>query len=434
MKRVLVIGGGGREHTICWALKYTSRMDIELHCAPGNAGIGEIAQCYPHVKADDVHGLLALANTIGPHLTVVGPEAPLVKRIVNLFSAEELPIVGPTAEAARLEGSKVFAKQFMEERGIPTAKAWIFHDAEAAIKFVKENEGKLQLVVKADGLCGGKGVTVAKTDQVAILAVEELMVQKKFGAAGESIVIEERLEGPECSLIVLTDGANIVPFLPATDFKRRFDGDEGQNTGGMGCYAPVPAFTPELQKTVMKKIVVPTIRGMADDGIPFRGFLYFGLMLTEKGPFVLEYNVRMGDPEAEVILPLLRSDLSELLFASTMPNGLRGMKAEWYDDVAVGVVMVHNEYPEKSGSGKTIMGIREASRRAGAIVFHAGTKKIMTKSEDLGVSDIVTAGGRILVAVGRGKTFGDAREIAYDGVNRIVFHGMAYRTDIAAKV
>lgn len=426
MKRILVIGGGGREATICWTLKNTSATAIELHCAPGNAGIDEIAQCYPEIKADDVHGLLALANKIGPHLTVVGPEAPLVKKIVNLFSDEELPAVGPTADAARLEGSKIFAKQFMEERKIPTAKAWIFHDATAAIKFVKENEGKLQLVVKADGLCGGKGVTVAKTDQIALLAVEELMVHKKFGAAGESIVIEEKLEGSECSFIVLADGTNVIPFLPATDFKRRCDGDEGPNTGGMGCYAPVPAFTSELQKKVMKKIVLPTISGMADDGMPFHGFLYFGLMLTEKGPFVLEYNVRMGDPEAEVILPLLKSNLSELLFASTVPNGLRGMKAEWYDDVAVGVVMVHNEYPEKSSSGKTIMGIREAEK-TGALVFHAGTARGLS-------SEILTAGGRILCVVGREKTFAKARELAYAGANLIYFNNMDYRTDIASKV
>ncbi|MDO8664813.1 MAG: phosphoribosylamine--glycine ligase [Candidatus Liptonbacteria bacterium] len=425
MKRILVIGGGGREHVLAWALKNTSPTAIELHCAPGNAGIGEIAQCYPQVKADDLPGLLALANKIGPHLTVIGPEAPLVKGIVDIFSAQELPIVGPRAKASFLEGSKEGAKKFMWRHNIPTANAWIFHDAEAAKKFIKENSERRQLVVKADGLCGGKGVTVTKNDQEAMLAVDELMVQKKFGTAGESIVIEEKLEGWECSLIVLVDGSNGISLLPATDFKRRFDGDEGPNTGGMGCYSPVPTFTLELQKEVMKKTVVPTIKGMADDGMPFHGFLYVGLMITKKGPFVLEYNVRMGDPEAEVILPLLKSDLSELLFASTVPNGLRNMKVEWHNDVAVGVVIVHDDYPNKSSSGKPIMGISSAKAK-GALVFHAGTAREP--------SGIVTAGGRILDVVGRGKTFAEARRIAYAGADDIVFSFMDYRRDIASKV
>ncbi len=427
MKRILVIGGGGREHALLETLYATRTENLKLHCAPGNAGIGEIAQCYPKIKADDIHAALALAKEINPDLIVVGPEAPLCAGIVDLFNANGLAIVGPTAKASFLEGSKAGAKKFMWRHNIPTANAWIFHDAEAAKKFVKENRSRRQLVVKADGLCGGKGVTVTKSDQEAMDAVDELMIQKKFGTAGESIVIEERLEGWECSLIVLADGTNVVPFLPATDFKRRFDGDKGPNTGGMGCYSPVPVLTPELHKRVMKKIVIPTIKGMADENMPFRGFLYFGLMLTKKGPFVLEYNVRMGDPEAAVILPLLKSDLSELLFASTVPNGLHGMKAEWHEGAAVGVVMVHNEYPEKSSSGKTIMGIREAERRTGATVFHAGTAKGPN-------GEIITAGGRILDVVGRGKTFEEARKMAYDGASRIRFSGMDYRKDIASKV
>ncbi len=422
--KILIVGSGGREDAIAQTLKSTNS-NVELVCAPGNGGMMEIAKCFP-VKADDSAGLLALAKEIKPNLTVVGPEAPLVAGITDLFYASRFMVVGPRKAAAQLEGSKWFAKQFMKRHHIPTADAWHFTHPNDAASFILAHENQ-PLVIKADGLCGGKGVTVAENGKEALAAMRDLMVAKKFGSAGNTVVIEKKLTGWECSLIVLSDGVNVVPFLPATDYKRRNDRNQGVNTGGMGCYSPVPAFTPALKDEVMKKIVTPTVNWIGDEGMPFRGFLYFGLMITDQGPYVLEYNVRMGDPEASVILPLLKSNFSQLLLASAVPSGLRGVKADWRgEDVAVGVVAVAESYPDKSSSDEVITGIRQA-RELGALVYHAGTARNMA-------SEVVTAGGRILDVVGIGKNFRDARELAYTGMERINFKGKDCRTDIASQL
>lgn len=418
-KKILVIGGGGREAAMVSALQ---DKNTELYCAPGNAGIAQHAKCFP-VKADDLSGLLTLAREIRPDLTVVGPEAPLVAGIVKMFCAHDLAIVGPTAEAARLEGSKVFAKRFMQKYKIPTADFEVFADFDDASDYIKRQQRPL--VIKADGLCGGKGVVVAKSEKEALVAAEDMMVKKKFGAAGASIVIEEQLIGQECSFIILTDDTDGVKFPIATDFKRRYDGDNGPNTGGMGCHSPVPAFTDALDLLVSGAIVGPTLFGMRDEGVAYRGFLYVGIMLTEDGPRVLEFNVRMGDPEAAVVLPRLKSDFSELLFAS-VTHELGNAQLESKDGAAVCVVMTASDYPNSSSSGKRITGIRRAEE-AGAIVLHAGTA---TGS----AGEIITAGGRVLDVVGVAKSFRDAREIAYAGVDCIHFKDMAYRTDIASKL
>lgn len=420
-RKVLIVGGGAREHVICSKLKQDGQNGVELFCAPGNGGISQIAECFP-VRADNLAGLLALAKEIKPDLTVVGPEAPLAAGIVDLFSANRFAIVGPSKAAARLETSKIFAKEFMWRHKIPTAKAVFFNDANDASVLIQGL--KNPPVIKADGLCGGKGVVVANNTEEALKAVDEIMVQRKFGDAGNWVIVEERLVGVECSLIVLTDGLNVIPFKPARDFKRRFDGDKGPNTGGMGCYAPVPEFTPEIEDEVMESIVMPTIRGMADEETLYRGFLYFGLMLTEKGPKVLEDNARMGDPEASVILPMLCSDFYELLLAGAQ-GGLNGVKAKWSNSKAVCVVITANPYPDKASTGEIIAGLEQAERCAS--VFHAGTAKMKT-------GEILTAGGRVLDIVGAGNDFRHAREAAYRAVSYINFPGMDYRKDIGAKL
>ncbi|HUX36059.1 MAG TPA: phosphoribosylamine--glycine ligase [Candidatus Paceibacterota bacterium] len=424
MKRILVIDGGARGHAILHTLKATSSNGgVELFCAPGNGGISEIAKCCP-VKADNLLGLLELAREIKPDLTVVGPEVPLVAGIADVFSESKFPVIGPSKAAAQLEGSKVFAKRFMWRHGIPTANARIFDNPAEAEKFVKAQ--KKPLVVKADGLCAGKGVTVANSAEEALAAVDEMMVRGKFGDAGRRVLIEEKLEGQECSFIVLSDGNSSVTLKPATDYKRRFDGDKGPNTGGMGCYSPVPAITPKMEKEVMEKIVEPTLYGMAEDGMPYCGFLYFGLMLTAEGPKVLEFNCRLGDPETSVILPLLRSDFSTMLFAAAAGT-LNGMEISWHKKHAVGVVIAARNYPGKGVSGEFVYGLAEAGRN-GALVFHAGTMK------DDATGKIIANGGRILNAVGLGKSFEEARTAAYRTAHLIHFADRDFRNDIAANL
>ncbi len=425
-RKILVVGNGAREHALVWAL--TKNSGNEVHCAPGNGGICEVAVCHREVKANYFPAILALCKKLGVDLVVVGPEEPLVNGVTDFLSANGVAVFGPTKAAARLEGSKVSAKQFMERSLIPTPEWCYFRSFRRAAAYIRGHKG--QLVVKADGLCGGKGVTVEKeigdkkkSKEALVAAAKELMVGKRFGAAGESIVVEEKLVGKECSFVVQTDGTNVMPLKPATDYKRRYDGDDGPNTGGMGCYAPVPRFTPDIEEEVMERIVMPTIRGMAAEGNTYRGFLYFGLMLTRKGPFVLEYNVRPGDPETSVQLPLLKSDLSELLFAG-VNGGLAGVKAELSDEAAVCVVVVTENYPDKGGSsGEHITGI-DYAKECGALVFHAGTAKTPLGST-------VTAGGRIFNVVGVGDNFSDARDVAYRGTMKIKFGTSDYRRDIA---
>lgn len=420
---VLVIGSGGREAAIIWYIKNALGSRVEIHCAPGNAGIEPMARLW-NVKTNDIDGLSALAEKLQPDIVIPGPEEPLVLGIADRLSALGIACIGPSKNAAHLEGSKVFAKRFMRKHNIRTADFWVFDDPKKAKRFTEAWSGSQPPVIKADGLCGGKGVIVPADYSEALAAIEDFMVKKKVGSAGDQIVIEERLAGHECSFIVVTDGKNAVPFLPAADYKRRFNGNNGLNTGGMGAYCPTPLITPNLHEEIMEDIVLPTIRGMAYEESPYRGFLYFGLMITESGPHVLEYNVRLGDPEAAVILPLCGLNLVELLIASARGN-LGGAKLTWRKAAAVAVVLTDEKYPEGRSDGAIISGIEKAWEY-GALVFPAGVS-----FPSAGGRPLVTSGGRILEVAGVGEDFFRAHKIAYAGVNAIQFKGKAHRTDIA---
>ncbi|TSC81807.1 MAG: phosphoribosylamine--glycine ligase [Parcubacteria group bacterium Gr01-1014_20] len=424
-RKVLLIGGGGREAAIAWHIDRTCA-DVELHATPGNPGIAEFAACHS-VKADDLDALCVLGKSLRPDLTIVGPEAPLVAGIVDRFDDElSLSVVGPNAAAAFLEGSKVRAKRFMRRHGIPTAPFHVFDNPNSAERYL-ESVAYNPVVIKADGLCGGKGVIIPHSLDSQFAAVAEIMRDKRFGPAGDRIVIEKKLEGVECSLLVLADGVNAIPFPAARDFKRRFDGDKGPNTGGMGCFCPIPDISPDLLEEIMDDIVYPTIRGMAYEGHPYRGVLYFGLMLTEDGPKVLEYNCRFGDPETEVILPILTEDWNfvDLLGLTLEANsGLETVELKW-QGVAVGVVAVHEGYPGKSSRGVPVDVTNVG--KTGSLVFHAGTKLDTS-------GNLVTDGGRIAVCVGLGKDFRTAREQSYGGIALLDFEGRAYRDDIAEQI
>lgn len=421
IRRVLVIGGGAREAALVWALQ-TSNPNLEIHCAPGNAGISKIAKCHP-IKADRIGDLLKLALAVEADLTIVGPEAPLVGGIVDVFNERNLAIIGPDQKAAILEGSKVWAKRFMERHNIPTAPFRVFDSAHNAIEYIKRQSRSL--VVKADGLCGGKGVYVYKLPSQQIFAVDELMLEKKFGDAGNRVVIESCLVGYECSLMVLADGSNVTVLPVATDYKRRFDKNEGPNTGGMGCYAPV-RISDYLLEEIMDNIVLPTIRGMAYEGRPYRGILYFGLMITEDGPKVLEYNVRFGDPETQAVLPLLgpRWDFASLL-EFTLHNCLD--KVELDSNLAtVGVALVDKNYPSGTSKPSLISGLDHPElQQAHILVFHGNT---ITENE----KDIFSLGGRVVTVVGRGADIPTAQRNAYRGAELINFENKDYRRDIAA--
>ena len=428
-RKTLIIGGGGREAATVWMIKDSLGPNVEIHCAPGNAGMKPMAELW-NVRANDIDGLCALAKKLQPDIVIPGPEEPLVLGISDRLSDLGIACGGPGAEAARLEGSKVFAKRFMRRHNIRTAAFRVFDDPKEARRFDRWPCAPSRLpVIKADGLCGGKGVFIPNDHNEALDAIEEIMVKKKFGVAGDRIVIEELLSGYECSFIVFTDGRYAVPFLPTTDYKRRRDGDEGLNTGGMGAYCPNPLITPNLHEEIMEDIVLPTIRGMAFEGIPYRGFLYFGLMIAEDGIYVLEYNVRMGDPEAAAILPLCDFDLVELLIAAIDGPAneiLRNIKLNWRKNTAaVTVVLADEKYPEGRSDGETIAGIEKAKKR-GALVFTAGVS-----SPSAGGQTLVTSGGRILDVTGIGKDFCEAQKIAYAGAEAIQFKGKNYRKDIA---
>ncbi len=414
-KKVLVIGSGAREAAII--RKLANDGDVKLFAAPGNAGVDALATRFP-VKADDIPNLLELAQQNEIDLAVVGPEIPLRDGIVNQFLARSLRTFGPTSEAAQLETSKAWAKKFMEQHNIRTAPFKIFTDAAQAADYVKKHGAPL--VVKADGLCGGKGVTVADAEENALRAIQKYMIEKEFGKEGEKVVIEEKLEGIECSFHAVTDGTNALALVSSADYKRRFDDDKGPNTGGMGAIAPHPQMTPHLYEIIMEKIVERTIWGMRSEGIRYRGVLYFGLMLTEDGPQVIEINTRFGDPETSVILPPLKSNLFDLLCAATY-GGIAGMRTEWSNERFVNVVLVAHTYPEKGSKGKEITGI-EVAERTGCLVFHAGTARDGSR--------LVTDGGRILNVVARGMGYPEAHTLAYIGMEYIKFEGMDYRRDI----
>ena len=420
--KILVVGSGAREHAFAWKLSREHGVG-PIICAPGNPGIAEIARCFP---ADPTRPdtLLAVAKREQVDLTVVGPELPLSRGVVDLFAAERHAIVGPTAAAAALESSKAFAKDFMARQAVPTARFRICDSADVALREIARGEFGYPLVIKADGLAAGKGVSIADDRAAAEAVIRDVMVSLKFGASGERVVLEEFLSGQEASYFVLADGGSFMSLSSAQDHKRIFDDDRGPNTGGMGAFAPSPLITSDVERRIIETIVQPVLDGMVREGHPYRGFLYVGLMLTGDGPKVVEFNVRFGDPEAQVILPMLDEDLSSLLVCAA--NGaLPSRRARFSTDVHVGVVLAAGGYPEHVEMGKIISGIEAASAVPNAVVFHAGTAR---RNEDL-----VTAGGRVLTVVGRGATYRDGIDTAYDAVSKINFEGMQYRHDIGRK-
>lgn len=427
---VLVIGGGGREHALVWKLRESPRVE-KIWCAPGNGGIElegaagrrPSVECRA-VDATDATAIVALAGRLAPDLTVVGPEAPLVAGVADEFEKRGWALAGPTKQGAQLEGSKIFAKDFLTRHNIPTANVYGMYDspgdAYSALCAVD-----WPMVIKADGLCGGKGVLVTASPDEATSFVERLMDKREFGGAGERVLMEEALEGDELSYIVLTDGTNVAPLAPARDHKRAFDRDAGPNTGGMGAYSTNALLSAELEKIILEMIVRPVIRGLERDGIPYRGFLYFGLMLTARGPKVLEFNCRMGDPEAQALASRMNFDLAEVL-DDTARGKLEPKKVKWRPEASVCVVMAAGGYPGKFASGKKIEGIAEAEKISGVRVLHAGTKR-----QD---GSLVTSGGRVLGVTAAGTTLEAASDKAYEAAAKIHFEGAHYRKDIGAAV
>lgn len=415
---ILLVGSGGREHALAWKLSQSAHTD-KLYAVPGNPGIAQFAECVSGISVEDNDAIVALAKEKNIGLVVVGPEVPLVNGVVDSLTAAGIKAFGPTKDAAELEGSKVYAKVVMRRYKIPTARSEVFGDPARAHVYVRQM--RQPFAIKADGLAAGKGVILTKTVDEAVEAIDYLMKEKAFGDAGNRVVIEEFMEGEEASVLAFTDGETIVAMPASQDHKRVNDGDEGLNTGGMGAYAPAPVMTPELSECVMEEILKPTIEGMKKEGRPYKGCLYAGLMITAKGPKVVEFNARFGDPETQVVLPLLKSDLVEVMLAC-VDGKLAETKIEWSDEAAVSVVMASGGYPGDYEKGKTIQGIKDAEA-AGTLVFHAGTAE-----KDGG---IVTAGGRVLNVVGVAKDIRTAVDKAYAGVEKISFEGVHYRKDIA---
>jgi phosphoribosylamine---glycine ligase len=419
--KILVIGSGGREHAITWKLSQSAHQP-ELYCAPGNAGIAQIATCVS-ANAENVDGLAELASSLRADLTVVGPEVPLVAGVADLFARRGLPIVGPTAAAARLEGSKIFAKQFMDRHGIPTARFMVCDSPGDAAR-VLEREYTLPVVVKADGLAAGKGVRIATTRQEFDLAIQQLMVDRVFGESGSRVLIEECLTGREASLMLFTDGRNYQIMAPAQDYKRVDDGDRGPNTGGMGSYSTPGLIADATIDAIKNKIIERTLAGMAGEGAPFAGILYVGLMLTSDGPMVIEFNARFGDPETQAVLTRLDTDLVDIF--SSIAGGDIDTDIEWSRQSSVCVVMTSGGYPGSFEKGKVISGLKEAADLDDVVVFHAGTA---LGSE----GSFLTSGGRVLGVTATADSLAQARNQAYAAVSRIEFDAMHYRTDIAAE-
>ncbi len=417
--KVLVVGNGGREHALAWKIKQ-SPLVKHLYCAKGNAGIWQIAKKVD-ISPTDIKNLVNFAKTEGIDLTVVGPEQPLSEGIVDAFEKAGLKIFGHKKSAAILEASKVFAKNFMKKYGIPTAFYETFDKEKEAIEFVKRMG--TPIVIKADGLAAGKGVVIANTEEEAISTIRD-MFGGRFGEASKRIVIEEFLTGEEASYIAMVKGDKLVPMATSQDHKRVFDNDKGPNTGGMGAYSPAPLVTPEIEKEILEKIMYPTLKGMQSEGRELSGFLYAGLMIGEKGINVLEFNVRMGDPETQPIMRRLKSDLVEHML-DILEDRIDEVKPQWSKNYSIGVVMASAGYPGKYEKGKEIVGIEEAEKDPDVVVFHAGT--------DIKDGKIITSGGRVLTVTATGKTLTEAKEKVYKAVEKIKFEGAHYRKDIGDK-
>lgn len=419
--KVLVVGGGGREHAIIRKLKENDTIEA-LFCAPGNGGISYDAECVD-IKATDVDGMVSFAKKTGIDFAVVTPDDPLVLGMADAMEDAGIPTFGPSKLAARIEGSKVFSKNLMKKYGIPTAKYEVFSNAEDAVRYIKA-ENTFPTVIKADGLALGKGVIIAQDLEEAENAVHSIMEDKIFGASGNEIVVEEFLTGPEVSVLAFTDSKTIVPMVSSMDHKRALDGDKGLNTGGMGTIAPNPCYTAEHAKEAMERIFLPTIRAMIAEGCPFKGCLYFGLMITPNGIKVIEYNCRFGDPETQVVLPLLKTDLFTI-FQAVRNETLSDLKIEWSDDAAACVVMASGGYPQKYETGCVIEGLDEKGQSPLATVYHAGTK--------LADGKIVTSGGRVLGITSTAPTLKEALKNSYEAVGSIYFKNAHYRSDIGKK-
>lgn len=419
--KVLVVGSGGREHTLVWKIAQSPRVE-KIYCAPGNAGIGQIAENVA-IPVEDMTGITQFAKENEIDLVVVGPEDPLAMGLVDRLKEAGILAFGPSAKAARIEADKVFCKELMDRHGIPSAKFKVFGESVKAYEYLDMEPDK-PVVVKAFGLAKGKGVYICPDRNAAKHAVQEIMDQKIFGKAGDRVVVEEMLEGPEASLMAFCDGKNLIPMVPAQDHKRIFDNDMGPNTGGMGCYSPVPVVTPDVYQIALEKILKPTLKAMEDEGSPYVGVLYAGIMLTKDGPKVLEFNCRFGDPETQVVLPRMKSDLVDVLVASA-EGRLDEIKVDWYDYKAVCVVMASGGYPGSYEKGLPIEGLDKAGKMENVVVFHAGTA--------VKDSVIVTSGGRVLGVTGMGSDFQQAIDRAYAGVKKINFEGVHYRKDIGRK-
>jgi phosphoribosylamine---glycine ligase len=416
--KVLIVGGGGREHAIVWKLSQSSKIK-QMYCAPGNPGIAELAECVP-IAASDIEKLAEFVKKQQIDLTFVGPEEPLSLGIVNYFKEHGLAVYGPSKEAARIEGSKAFAKELMIKYQIPTAKYAAFTNYEEALAYLR-SEGA-PIVIKADGLAAGKGVVVASSLEEAEDALKSMMQDVALGLAGVRVVIEEFLEGEEMTLLSFVNHSTVKPMVPSQDHKPVYDGDKGPNTGGMGTYAPLPHIDSSIVERVIRDIVQPTAEAMEEEGVPYEGILYTGLMLTKEGPKVIEYNARFGDPETQVVLPLLETDLLEIVTAS-LTGELENVEVKWKDKAAVCVIMSSAGYPGPYEKGEVISGLDQVVHPT--IVFHAGTA-----SKD---GEIITNGGRVLGITAIGETLKDARELAYKSVEKVSFNGAHYRTDIGSK-
>ncbi len=418
--KILVVGGGGREHAIVWKLAQSPKVD-KLYCAPGNGGISRIAECVP-VKATDIEGITAFALENGVDMVMVAPDDPLAAGMVDALEARGVRAFGPRKNAAVLESSKAFSKDLMKKYGIPTAKYEVFEDSEHAIEYLRHQS--YPIVVKADGLALGKGVIIAQGFDQAQEAVNSIMSDKVFGKAGDKLVVEEFLYGPEISILAFTDGKTVVPMVSSQDHKRAYDDDKGLNTGGMGTFSPSRIYTPEMAEYCMENIYKPTIDAMNKENRKFKGVLYFGLIITPEGPKVLEYNARFGDPETQVVLPRLKNDLVEI-FDAVIDEKLASLNIAWDNNAAVCVILASGGYPEKYATGLEITGIEASEKECGVMVFHAGTQ-----SQD---GKVLTSGGRVLGVTAVAPTLEDARVKAYEGVEKISFKDMHYRKDIGIK-